>query len=106
METNECIICFELVNSTYNVSLFECNHKENMHLECIYELNICPLCRAPRKNNVHVCVYIIQARNIHYFCFSICTLMYIILTMLIIHGYQQIKEHMFLSNTTYTVDHI
>jgi len=43
--TEECCICFELLESTHTVSL-KCQH--HFHLECIKQItnNKCPLCRA------------------------------------------------------------
>ena len=106
METNECIICFEEMDNQCNVNLFECIHKENMHPRCVYTLVMCPICRAPRKNQVYVHVIVVQMKRLHMFWLSLCLFIYIILSMSIIDSYEKVKEHILASNETYPVDHI
>lgn len=91
MEYNECIICFEKIDEECIHMLFECTHKDNMHMECIYGLKFCPLCRAPRKNTVHISVIIVQSRQFHTYFIYFIIIIYIILIMLFIDGYEKIK---------------
>jgi len=91
MELNECIICFENVDNEYVYELFDCTHKDNMHMKCIYELDKCPLCRAPRKNTVHISVIIIQCRQFHTYFIYFIIIVYVILVMLVIDGYEKFR---------------
>ena len=108
MEIDECIICFEPIQKTQTISLFQCNHKENMHLECIRDLHLCPLCRSPRIDIARVCVFIIhESRNrvystsvfvIFYLaCFSFLVGLYVL--------YSEIKDEIAKNNSTYVIDH-
>jgi hypothetical protein len=109
MELNECIICFEDFENEYVYELFECNHKDNMHIKCIYELDKCPLCRAPRKTSVHISVIIVQCQQFHSVCFYFSICVYVILVMLILDGYENVKymiNDKMLYNDTYALDYI
>lgn len=45
----ECIICFEDIKETPQKYKYMCNHRDNMHQECIKNLDICPICRSISK---------------------------------------------------------
>lgn len=45
----ECIICFEDIEEQPKNYKYMCNHKDNMHEECIKNLDICPICRSISK---------------------------------------------------------
>ena len=44
-EYEECIICFEDIIEVPQNYKFICDHKNNMHEECIKDLTLCPICR-------------------------------------------------------------
>ena len=46
---NECIICFEDIKEPPQKYKYMCNHRDNMHEECIKNLDICPICRSISK---------------------------------------------------------
>ena len=45
----ECIICFEDIKEPPQKYKYMCNHRDNMHEECIKNLDICPICRSISK---------------------------------------------------------
>jgi len=45
----ECIICFEDIEEAPKNYKYMCNHRDNMHEECIKNLDICPICRSISK---------------------------------------------------------
>ena len=49
LDNNECIICFENIKEPSKKYKFICNHRDNMHEECIKNLDICPICRSISK---------------------------------------------------------
>lgn len=109
MEYNECIICFEKIDEECIHMLFECTHKDNMHIKCIYDLDKCPLCRAPRKNAVHISVIIVQCRHFHNYVMYFIIIVYIIVIMLFIDGYEKMKymiSDKIIYNDTLVVDFI
>ena len=87
MEENECIICFEIINKNINYYHFECNHCENMHYECILNLDKCPFCRSPtRVPSIGVIILIHNSRCL---CnFSMCILLHGFLLLLIFSLYE------------------
>ena len=103
---DECIICFELMDNNCSVNLFHCNHKDNMHMCCIYELETCPICRAPRKNNVYINIIIIPETQRQKCWLVFCIILYIIIIVSVLDGYELLKEKIIMSNQTYIMENI
>lgn len=97
---DECIICFEHIDNELYYSLFECQHKKNMHLACIYNLQLCPLCRAPRTNAVHICVFVINEKNIRVCGTGLFLLLYFIFFTGLYIVYEDIKDEILRENST------
>ena len=108
MELNECIICFKSLKMNMYMSYSNVIIKI-ICIKCIYELDKCPLCRAPRKTSVHISVIIVQCQQFHSVCFYFSICVYVILVMLILDGYEKVKymiNDKILYNDTYALDYI
>ena len=97
---DECIICFETIETELVYPLFECNHIKNMHLECIFDLKLCPLCRAPRLSYVHICIFVINEKHIRIFGTGLLIILYFIFFSGLYIAYHDIKQGIHHYNVT------
>ena len=50
----ECVICYEIMNTSPNITFANCKHGNCAHAKCIIRWNdTCPLCRSVIYDNNH-----------------------------------------------------